>query len=122
MSETPDLNHQKAAPRHCEKVDRRTQRKPSYAKQRESLWRRGLRRCYYCELQLTMARGFPHSMTLDHKMPLSRGGRNSPENYVAACRPCNNDKGDMTLDEYLLARRRRARDARKAAALAFVVA
>jgi 5-methylcytosine-specific restriction endonuclease McrA len=82
-------------------------RKASYEIQRASLWRRGYRHCYYCEIRLTMARGQPHSMTLDHKIPLALGGRNKPENYVAACLPCNNAKGSMTEAEFYRWRRKR---------------
>jgi len=37
---------------------------------------------------------------VDHVVPFSRGGANTPENYVAACFRCNLDKSDMTLDEW----------------------
>lgn len=85
------------------------QRWATYAIQRESLWRRGYRHCYYCEMRLTLARGQPHSMTLDHKIPLALGGRNRPENYVAACGPCNAAKGAMTEAEFYRWRRTLAR-------------
>lgn len=97
--------------------NQRTQRKGSYLIQKQSLWRRGIRRCYYCEVRLTLAAGWPHTMTLDHKEPLSRGGRNSPANYVPACSPCNNEKGSMTEAEYWAVRQRRARAERRARAL-----
>jgi 5-methylcytosine-specific restriction endonuclease McrA len=87
-------------------------RKVSYAVQRQSLWRRKFRRCYYCELRLTLTAGKPNTMTLDHKIPLSRGGPNQPFNYVAACRPCNTEKGSLTEAEYWALRRRRAKATR----------
>ena len=36
--------------------------------------------------------------TVDHVIPLSKGGDTSWQNTVAACRPCNNRKGDRTPD------------------------
>lgn len=56
--------------------------------------------CFYCtvmlENQITSRR-----MTLDHVVPLSRGGLNDMENLVLACSACNTHKGSMTVDEYL---------------------
>lgn len=57
--------------------------------------------CAYCR---HTARGLPDP---EHVLPLSRGGRNDMSNLVAACRPCNADKGDLTLDEWALSREAR---------------
>lgn len=69
-------------------------------------WRRLLKRhnfrCFYCEIKLT-----PANRTLDHKIPLSRGGANTIRNVVPACRPCNNRKLQMTTEEFLARERRR---------------
>lgn len=43
----------------------------------------------------------------DHVVPLSRGGSNSITNVVPACHPCNGDKRDLTLDEWIPDRIRR---------------
>ncbi|MBX9703343.1 MAG: HNH endonuclease [Silvanigrellaceae bacterium] len=50
--------------------------------------------CYYCKNK------FPHKeFTMDHIVPLSRGGTTTPGNVVPACRPCNQTKGvDTPLD------------------------
>lgn len=42
--------------------------------------------CQYCGLRT-------HDLTLDHVVPRHRGGRDSWDNLVAACRPCNHRKG-----------------------------
>ena len=45
--------------------------------------------CQYC--------GRVHAsseLTLDHVLPRSRGGKNTWENVVAACKPCNHRKGN----------------------------
>lgn len=39
-------------------------------------------------------------LTVDHDVPLSRGGRTDPDNLTALCRPCNSSKRDQTLDEW----------------------
>lgn len=49
--------------------------------------------CVYC--------GEARPLTLDHKVPLSRGGRNDIANIVPACRSCNARKRDLTASEYL---------------------
>lgn len=51
-------------------------------------------RCQYCG-----ARASAFELTLDHILPRSRGGKTEPENLCAACKPCNQRKGDRTPDE-----------------------
>lgn len=43
-------------------------------------------RCWYCSKAL-------HTYHVEHRIPLSRGGTNGPENIVLACPPCNLSKG-----------------------------
>jgi 5-methylcytosine-specific restriction endonuclease McrA len=45
-------------------------------------------RCFYCHQNFTKAR----PATMDHVIPLSKGGPHTPENIVAACRVCNSRK------------------------------
>jgi len=51
-------------------------------------------RCQYCG-----AKGNQFELTLDHILPRSRGGRTEPENLCAACKACNQRKGDRTPEE-----------------------
>ena len=51
-------------------------------------------RCQYCGHKKTAA-----ELTLDHILPRSRGGDNSPVNIVTACLECNNRKRDRTPAE-----------------------
>ena len=51
-------------------------------------------RCQYCGEKKA-----PRELTLDHILPRSRGGDNSPVNIVTACDLCNNRKGDRTPAE-----------------------
>lgn len=48
------------------------------------------RKCGYCGKLGT---------TVDHVTPASRGGRNSWQNTVTACDPCNQRKGDRTPEQ-----------------------
>ncbi|XP_010553809.1 PREDICTED: uncharacterized protein LOC104823787 [Tarenaya hassleriana] len=47
--------------------------------------------CQYCSTR--------ENLTIDHVLPISRGGEWKWENLVAACSRCNSRKGQMTLDE-----------------------
>lgn len=38
-------------------------------------------------------------MTVDHKVPLSKGGTNAMENLQLACHSCNLLKSDLSMDE-----------------------
>lgn len=49
--------------------------------------------CVYCG-----AASVP--LQLDHVIPRSRGGADTPDNLVACCKPCNTSKGARTPDEW----------------------
>lgn len=51
-------------------------------------------RCRYCGKEDT-----PSSLTLDHVIPRSRGGKFSWENIVTCCSSCNAKKSDRTPEE-----------------------
>ncbi|MCL4457927.1 MAG: HNH endonuclease [Nitrospirae bacterium] len=56
-------------------------------------------RCYYCH-----AKVHPKELTMDHIVPLIRGGRSTKINTVTACKECNNKKKHMLpmeWEEYL---------------------
>jgi 5-methylcytosine-specific restriction endonuclease McrA len=64
-------------------------------------------RCAYCGISMRRKprRDMPWlTATLDHVLPISRGGRNQRWNLVAACHGCNQAKGSMTADEFRAAR------------------
>jgi len=50
--------------------------------------------CQYCGRELSI-----HTATVDHIVPVSRGGRKVWSNVVAACKPCNGRKGNRTPAE-----------------------
>lgn len=74
-------------------VDIRKRRRES-GKQRFRIFVRDGFRCQYCSHKFS-----PQELTLDHIIPKSRGGSDEPENLVAACVPCNQQKDDNTPDE-----------------------
>lgn len=49
-------------------------------------------RCSYCRKR--------RFLTVDHMIPLSRGGANTRANLTAACRPCNSGKKRLTPEEW----------------------
>ncbi len=64
-------------------------------------WKRCLAKgiCYYCKSPTP-----PKELTMDHVVPVSRGGRSTKGNVVPACKECNNKKKQllpMEWDEYL---------------------
>lgn len=68
---------------------------------RSAWWKRKLEqgRCYYC------GRSFkPSELTMDHLIPLIRGGKSVKSNLVTACKECNNKKKyllPIEWEEYL---------------------
>lgn len=58
-------------------------------RRRDRLYEVGGGRCHYCECELSR-----EAMTIDHVIPLAKGGPNSQDNMVIACRACNEAKGD----------------------------
>jgi 5-methylcytosine-specific restriction enzyme A len=51
-------------------------------------------KCYYCRRK--MVEGDQNlAPTLDHKVPLARGGQNDYKNTVACCLTCNRFKGSL---------------------------
>ena len=64
---------------------------PSPALTNTALFARDASMCMYCGKEYGR-----HSLTRDHVMPLSKGGRDSWENVVSACFHCNSRKGGRT--------------------------
>lgn len=59
-------------------------------------------RCIYCGVPCDpMSYKKPHHATVDHDVPLCRGGGSIKNNAVLACALCNGAKGDMTGVEFL---------------------
>jgi 5-methylcytosine-specific restriction endonuclease McrA len=43
--------------------------------------------CYYCHKAIS-----PKDLTMDHIVPIARGGKSTKGNIVPACKTCNNQK------------------------------
>lgn len=57
-------------------------------------------RCQICSKKLNLIRAVPHNLaaTIDHIVPLSKGGEHSKKNTQLACFKCNSLKGDRCAD------------------------
>lgn len=75
-----------------EKAKARELRKTQWWKQKLSL---GV--CHYC--QNTFAQ---EDLTMDHKVPVARGGTSSKGNVVVCCKTCNSEKKYFTPAEMIL--------------------
>jgi len=60
-------------------------------------WKRRLSagRCYYCGKEYP-----PGELSMDHVVPLIRGGKSTKGNVVPACKDCNNKKKNLLLSEW----------------------
>lgn len=70
------------------------QRREASGMRRARIYMRDKFRCQYCGERKTSG-----ELTLDHILPRSRGGDNSPLNVVTACVSCNQRKGNRTPSE-----------------------
>ena len=61
---------------------------------RANLYARDGYRCQYCDEQYS-----ERELTLDHVVPVAKGGKKSWENIVTACLDCNQKKGHKSLME-----------------------
>lgn len=58
---------------------------------RQNIFKRDHHQCQYC--------GKKSSLTIDHILPKSRGGRTSWDNLITACKNCNSRKGHNLPEE-----------------------
>jgi 5-methylcytosine-specific restriction protein A len=77
------------SPSSIKQSDISDEKRKARALRNSSWWRRkrssGI--CYYCGRKFK-----PHELTMDHLIPLSRGGTSERFNIVPACKECNNTK------------------------------
>lgn len=66
---------------------------------KSSWWKERLKNgvCYYCEQKFS-----PEELTMDHKVPLAKGGSSTKGNVVVACKSCNTGKKSLTSVEIAL--------------------
>ena len=63
--------------------------------------------CYYCQKKFK-----PTELTMDHIVPLSRGGKSTKGNIAACCKTCNNEKKYLTPCEILLNKIKKEKESR----------
>lgn len=87
-------------------VARKKSRRPSSMKTTMlDLWRKAEGACHYCRRATLRPTKLPrpHSdlkATIDHVVPLSKGGAVRGDNVVLACALCNNLKADMMPEDW----------------------
>ena len=79
----------------------RQEREKARALRKQNWWKNRIARgtCHYCGKSVP-----PKELTLDHIVPVARGGRSTKGNCVPACKDCNNQKKNllpMEWDDYL---------------------
>lgn len=62
---------------------------------RRDIYNRYAGHCAYCGKKIEF-----DDMTIDHILPQSKGGKDTPENTVPACQLCNNQKADRSVEEF----------------------
>ena len=75
------------------------EREKARALRKTAWWQRRVQKgvCAYCGNQTP-----PRALTMDHVVPVARGGRSSKGNIVPACKACNSKKKLLTPAEQLL--------------------
>ena len=63
---------------------------------KESLDEKKNARCIYCNGKLNI-----QNATMDHIVPISKGGNNTQVNLITCCFVCNNERGDIEFTKYL---------------------
>jgi len=64
---------------------------------RSQWWKRRLSegRCYFCDRRFK-----PDELTMDHIVPIIRGGKSTKGNVVPSCKECNNKKKHLLPIEW----------------------
>jgi len=79
----------------------RREREKARGLRKQNWWKNRIAKgiCHYCGKSFP-----PKDLTLDHVVPLARGGHSTKGNCVPACKDCNNQKKNllpMEWEEYL---------------------
>lgn len=62
-------------------------------------------KCAWCGCVCTHEKGKKHSITIEHVIPKSMGGADDWENMVMACHSCNNNRGTMSVEDFMNGKR-----------------
>lgn len=63
--------------------------------EREEVFHKCGGHCAYCGREMPISK-----MQVDHIFPVDLGGKDEMENYLPACRSCNNYKSSLTLEKF----------------------
>jgi 5-methylcytosine-specific restriction endonuclease McrA len=90
-----------AFPLYLEEADLKRERAKARELRDSQWWKRRLAKgvCHYCG-----RKALPGELTMDHIVPVSRGGKTTKGNVVACCKACNTAKKQllpMEWEEYL---------------------
>jgi 5-methylcytosine-specific restriction endonuclease McrA len=82
---------------HPEEDDLKRERNKARDLRQSQWWKRRCARgiCHYCGRSTP-----PKDLTMDHVVPLSRGGRSVKGNLVPACKECNTKKKELLPMEW----------------------
>ena len=77
----------------------KAQRQKAKALKKSRWWRQKIQKgvCYYCGKKIP-----PNELTMDHVVPIIRGGRSEKNNLVPACKECNARKKHQLGFEFQL--------------------
>jgi 5-methylcytosine-specific restriction protein A len=86
---------------HIEKDPAHVKRERGKAKElrKSGWWQQQLAKgvCHYCGEHFQ-----PTELTMDHVLPVARGGKSTKANCVPCCKACNNDKKFLTPAELIM--------------------
>ena len=80
-----------------EEADLKRERRKARELRESQWWKRRLAKgeCYYCGLTTP-----PKSLTMDHIVPIARGGQSTRNNVVPCCKTCNTAKKQLLPIEW----------------------
>lgn len=77
---------------HPDKKDSRGTHR-QYRRWKDRQWAKGNRDCFWCSKPCIRVPHMPLTMSVDHKVPLHRGGLDHSNNWVVAHQVCNHNRG-----------------------------
>ena len=80
-----------------EEADLKRERRKARELRNSPWWKRKCARgiCHYCQRRIPA-----RELTMDHIVPIARGGRSTKGNLVPACKDCNNQKKQLLPMEW----------------------
>lgn len=74
------------------------QREEARALRKTNWWNQKLQQgiCYYCDQKFSK-----EELTMDHKIPIARGGLSTKSNLVVCCKTCNSQKQSRLSVDYV---------------------